>query len=244
VRQYRMIPSVTSRSNLRPVSSGDGDTCPGVSRRGVLGMGLGVGLGIAGSVSAVEYQSYEATSGPVKALVQGLTDLSNTIGLGEAAMSGENSNTYLDSQPPQAYEPAELRDTIREDFLERNYLWTGALTASAYAPDCVFTDPTLSFKGVKTFERNLNNLSPAIDSLVNDPSIHLYSIELKEPSSQIVAEWEMDGRLRLPWKPRIKLRGQTVYTYSKERAGRIVRYDESWAVSAGQALLQLLKPSE
>mmetsp|Transcript_10750 Transcript_10750/g.17001 ORF Transcript_10750/g.17001 Transcript_10750/m.17001 type:complete len:165 (+) Transcript_10750:471-965(+) len=96
--------------------------------------------------------------------------------------------------------------------------------------------------GVQTFERNLANLRPVIDALVDNPKTRLFSLDLKEAQSQIVAEWEMDGRLKLPWAPRIRLRGQTVYTFSKEKKGRIIRYDESWGISAGDALLQLIRP--
>lgn len=40
-----------------------------------------------------------------------------------------------------------LRKKILTHFKDRNYLWTGKLSPRAYDADCVFTDPTLSFKG-------------------------------------------------------------------------------------------------
>jgi len=131
---------------------------------------------------------------------------------------------------------------IEADFRERNYLWTGRLTTFAYGRDCVFTDPTLTFTGVDTFKRNLANLSPAIDALVENPTTRLFKIELKEEQDQIIAEWEMEGRIRLPWRPRIKLQGETRYTFSPSLRNKIVRYDESWGITAGEALKQILTP--
>ncbi|GAB5363292.1 hypothetical protein AAMO2058_000871000 [Amorphochlora amoebiformis] len=182
------------------------------------------------------FRSYDKTSPAVKTIVQGLTDLTNLIGAGGIRDIVEEERSL------PSIDPSELRDVLTADFNERNYLWTGELTPSVYDRDCLFTDPTLSFKGVQTFERNLANLRPVIDALVDNPKTRLFSLDLKEAQSQIVAEWEMDGRLKLPWAPRIRLRGQTVYTFSKEKKGRIIRYDESWGISAGDALLQLIRP--
>jgi hypothetical protein len=42
--------------------------------------------------------------------------------------------------------------------LRRCYLWTGDIDPALYAGDCLFTDPTLSFRGLATFRRNLVGL--------------------------------------------------------------------------------------
>ena len=34
--------------------------------------------------------------------------------------------------------------------------------------DCIFTDPTLSFRGLETFKRNLHNLQPVLKALVKE----------------------------------------------------------------------------
>jgi hypothetical protein len=48
--------------------------------------------------------------------------------------------------------PASLLAGLRGDFEEREYLWSGRITDELYADACVFTDPTLSFKGLATFK--------------------------------------------------------------------------------------------
>lgn len=223
----------------------------GVRSHGLLVGVAGAWIAIAGAGAGIhplpaeavrvdeEMNAYGATSGPVKYLVQGLTDLSNAVGT-----SGDfGSPNLIDAAPARDISPQKLRDTIERDFVDRNYLWTGRLTSTAYTPDCSFTDPTLSFVGVSTFERNLANLRPVIKALVDSPKTNLFSCRLEEDSQRIVAEWEMDGRINLPWRPRLKLRGQTIFSYEPSRAGRVVAYDESWAATPSEALLQLFKPA-
>ena len=67
------------------------------------------------------------------------------------------------------------------DFEENEYLWSGKITAELYDEDCVFTDPTLSFTGLATFERNLANLDPWIERFVppGRRSCELKKIELE-----------------------------------------------------------------
>jgi hypothetical protein len=48
--------------------------------------------------------------------------------------------------------PESLLAGLRGDFEEREYLWSGRITDELYADACVFTDPTLSFKGLATFK--------------------------------------------------------------------------------------------
>ena len=125
--------------------------------------------------------------------------------------------------------------------MERNYLWTGDIDPNLYDYDCTFTDPTLSFKGLAVFQRNLANLQPFLNALVRDSEIELYDIALDEPALQVRAQWRMIGDLNLPWQPTIDLRGRTTFTYGAED-GRIVDYEEAWELEAGKALLQLVQP--
>jgi len=132
---------------------------------------------------------------------------------------------------------------LRADFEEHEYLWSGKITAELYDEDCVFTDPTLSFGGLATFERNLANLDPWIERFVppGARSCELKKIELLDDGAAIVAEWRMVGDLALPWRPRLDLDGRTRYTLGGE-GGRISSYDEAWAITPSEALWMLVKP--
>lgn len=70
------------------------------------------------------------------------------------------------------------------------------------------------------------------------------AVELAKPGlPAVVAEWRMVGDLALPWRPTLDLFGTTAFSYDpNEAAGRVVRYDESWAGGPLAALAQLLAP--
>jgi Uncharacterized conserved protein (DUF2358) len=126
----------------------------------------------------------------------------------------------------------------------------GVIDDSIYDPDCFFGDPTISFTGLDLWKRNLQLLVPFLVK----PRIDLHSIERiqtgnhreTDSATQILAEWTLDTGLALPWRPRVCVRGRTLYTLAKEAASdappRISSHIESWDVSAAAALLQLLTP--
>ncbi|KAJ1638149.1 hypothetical protein T492DRAFT_946957 [Pavlovales sp. CCMP2436] len=188
--------------------------------------------------------SYGGTSVAVKAIVGGLTALVNAV-FPPASLTPEEADAEAERRmtreraPP--LQPSELVAGLRGDF-ERQYLFTGAIDPALYDDDCVYTDPTLSFQGLATFQRNLASLRPVLDALLGEYSVELFSLE-KLGTSCIEARWRMSGDIRLPWRPSIELVGRTRYTYDPSRQGRIVRYDEYWQSSAAEQLLALFKPA-
>ena len=53
----------------------------------------------------------------------------------------------------------------------------------------------------------------------------------------------MTGNLRVPWRPRIDLEGQTTFTFKDfggDRGCLITAYQEEWGLSAGEAVMQLV----
>ncbi|KAK3241467.1 hypothetical protein CYMTET_37964 [Cymbomonas tetramitiformis] len=138
----------------------------------------------------------------------------------------------------------ELLDGIREDYVDRNYLWTGDIRADLYDEDCTFTDPTLSFKGLSTFQNNVANLNKIVDVLVEENGTELYSIELLAEEEKVCASWRMYGTFKLPWRPRLNVKGRTEFSYDPDNGNRVFSYDEFWKLSAKDALLQLVTPGE
>lgn len=90
---------------------------------------------------------------------------------------------------------------VERDFTENDYLWTGDINVDIYADDCTFTDPTISFKGLATFQRNLESLRWFIDRLVDKYNVELYSCELDEEACKVVASWRMTGAEPSPVVP-------------------------------------------
>ena len=190
-------------------------------------------------MSADEESTYQATSDNTKGLVSGLTGLVNS------AFAAFGGNAEEAVRPPKEgiVTSAELLDGVRADYEERMYLWTGDIDPNLYSEDCTFTDPTLSFQGLATFQKNLAALQPILSALVKRPLVELYSCELDEAATQVRATWRMKGDLALPWRPQIDLRGSTRFTYDPERqGGRITQYVESWELEAGAALQQIVTP--
>lgn len=183
---------------------------------------------------------YEETSAPVKLLVTSLTDVVNGVFDARAASLSPQEVEARRAAP--ALSPDDLVRGLRADF-DNAYLFTGSITPELYDEECVFTDPTLSFKGLGTFQRNLAALGPILDTLIGERTVDLYSTTVDLDTSCVWAEWRMRGDIRLPWRPVLDLRGRTRYTFDPARKGRIVAYDEYWLDSPASQLLSLLRPA-
>jgi hypothetical protein len=150
-------------------------------------------------------------------------------------------------QPPRS--PRELLERIRQDYIVKNYLWTGDIDMACFDSQCTFTDPTLSFTGTDQFVQNIQNLKPLVDRLLMQnhhqqqppesdesddddngrsrcscaSSSVLLDIQLMEQEGYIQTRWNMIGDLKLlPWKPRIDVIGRTKFWFvQKSRATTI-----------------------
>ena len=186
-------------------------------------------------LSSTKSSNYAETGGGVKAIVQALTSISNLLLPKSEAFERVYQKVNLT--------PSEILDGVIGDF-RNGYLFSGKIDTEIYDEQCVFTDPTLSFKGLSTFERNIKAIKPALDFFVGDSMVVLYDCKIDLEVKEIKALWRMSGDIKLPWKPRIELTGNTVLSYDTDKGGRIVDYYERWDLPAATALLQLLQPSK
>ncbi|PRW51066.1 hypothetical protein C2E21_5369 [Chlorella sorokiniana] len=86
---------------------------------------------------------------------------------------------------------AGLLRTLRRDYTENSYFVTGVLdNAEIYSPDCLFADPTISFRGRDLYVRNLSLLVPFLE----EPRIELKSLR------QLPAEGRQQRRWRWQWQ--------------------------------------------
>uniref|UniRef100_A0A7S1B9P6 Uncharacterized protein n=1 Tax=Corethron hystrix TaxID=216773 RepID=A0A7S1B9P6_9STRA len=203
------------------------------------------------SVSAYEDES----SASAKGVVGSLTALFNAL--------MPTPQRVEPSGPPPAT-PADLLQTVAADYTSRNYLWTGDVEIAAFAEDCRFTDPTLSFVGRDAFVTNVQQIRPVLDLLAPDLErsceSRLLDIALEEKEGYVATRWNMVGTLgNLPWKPKIDVIGQTKFWYRPAEAEmendrdwqengnsgggvQVYFYDEKWEMEPGKALLQLITP--
>lgn len=138
-------------------------------------------------------------------------------------------------------------ERIRDDYVLRNYLWTGDIDLACFDENCKFTDPTISFESRETFVRNTANLKVVVDKLVDSTGATKSALlDINVTDEYVESRWNMVGDLTgLPWKPRIDVIGRTKFWY-RENPGRglqVYEYDESWEMPAGKALLQLITPA-
>jgi len=145
------------------------------------------------------------------------------------------------SPPPAAgaaLSRAETLAVLAADFDERQYYVTGFLSREIYDPRCFFDspDPDMPVRSPEIFAQSLRGLFDARRS----------AVELLEPptfvdASTIVAEWRLEGALRLPWRPRIKaFVGRTTFTLGD--SGLVERHVEEWSIPAWDAFLSAAFP--
>jgi Uncharacterized conserved protein (DUF2358) len=211
--------------------------------------------------------SYKDTDGASKGIVSALTNLVNTLSgqqqiddQAKATISSSNSVTDSSSKDLPPTSPQELLERIRQDYVDRNYLWTGDLDLACFQKDCRFTDPTLSFEGTDTFAKNTQNLVPLVEAFVENYESRLLSIELVEKddnnNAYVQTRWNMVGSLTASpwifWKPKIDVLGRTKFWFRKTQKEeqqpqqpcyQVYFYDEEWEMPAYQALLQLITPA-
>ncbi|KAH8072869.1 serine-type peptidase [Aureococcus anophagefferens] len=188
------------------------------------------------ALAAPKTGAYQRTSSTTKNIISTLTKVVNLQGgRGEADLAPR-------ARQFDTLSGAAVKEGLAVDF-GNEYLWSGKITPELYDEDCVFTDPTLS-RGLRTFEANLANLDFWIESLVPEGRrrVDLFDLALVPGATDRVrAKWRMLGALRLPWGPVLDLNGTTTYTLGGD-GGRISSYDETWDMTAGDALGQLLRP--
>ena len=204
-----------------------------------------------------------------QSIVSSLTSLANIIFHSDTEISSIDKNLFYKNQ---YVKPDTVFNGILNDFYS-GYLFSGSIDKEIYNLNCVFTDPTLSFKGLTTFIKNVASVKPLADYFLGETIVVLYDLKLlpntidhEFPQSSggvIEAFWRMSGEVkRLPWSPRIELQGKTRYTYlpistshdtttftsttvtiSNDMDGRIIDYYETWQLPALDVLKQLLKPT-
>lgn len=168
----------------------------------------------------------------------------------------QNQNTELLGPPPSLrgveseheekllhLSKEELMEVIRQDWRQdtgKGYYVTGRLCTQVYRNDCVFDgpDPDMPVKGLRKY---LNAASQLFEQRIS--RAELESLDWRQDDNVLVAKWRFNGRLRLPWKPRMPEVAGTTYYFTDAATGLIQRHEETWDnMSALRAFFWTMMP--
>ena len=116
------------------------------------------------------------------------------------------------------------------------FINSGGLTTAVFTDDCRFKDPTTDVVGLQRY-------LAAVDILFDPASsrVTLLSCTATGPR-EVTATWTLQGYLKLPWRPYVPpFRGTAVYTLDDR--GLVVQQEETWEISAWDALRETLTPT-
>ncbi|XP_054803607.1 uncharacterized protein LOC129306861 isoform X2 [Prosopis cineraria] len=151
-----------------------------------------------------DYASLNPQTPPsLKIAVSAVTELLRLLSPSSSASVTEEQ---ADESPASSVDDVLL--IIQSDYVNA-YFVTGDFTPSIYAEDCIFEDPTISFRGRELYARNLKLLVPFFDRA----SITLQKIRkvVDSDTNFVVATWKLRTNLKLPWRPLICIDGSTLY---------------------------------
>ncbi|KAL9450747.1 hypothetical protein AB3S75_012474 [Citrus x aurantiifolia] len=215
-----------------------GQTHQSVNRRSILGSIHGVKF-CSGTVNDGNKNTNNKTATPqiLKFAVSGVTELLRLFSSFDKGRLDRVSYKQKDEILVSGID--DIVTILKSDY-ENAYFVTGILTSEIYAEDCIFEDPTIRFRGIELYSRNLRLLVPFFEY----PSIGLQHIEKGFNSERnfVLATWKLRTYLKLPWKPLIFIDGSTVYELNDEF--KITRHAESWNVSALEAVGQIFTPGD
>ncbi|MEW5307976.1 MAG: hypothetical protein WDW36_010342 [Sanguina aurantia] len=170
----------------------------------------------------------------LKAVWYGAETFGKLIAMGRpASAAGEGSGSSGSSVPSMTREAVVA--SLKEDYAV-SYFVSGKGDMAAYAPDCVFADPFVSFAGVGRFKQNVGNLG----ALMLDIKLDVY--DFQEVDDGVDTRWRFSCILDLPWRPRLAAAGSTRHVLDAV-TGRVVRHIERWEVEPSKVVGQLLTPS-
>lgn len=134
-----------------------------------------------------------------------------------------------------------LTDIIRKDY-ETVFWATGNGNFDVFDEDCLFADPFSSFRGLKRFKANAENLG----KFVIDPKLRVTKCEVARNDAGedvVIIGWSYSSKLKLPWRPVLAAAGETSHTVDSG-SGLVREYREAWRSDVWEVVFRLLKPSK
>lgn len=126
--------------------------------------------------------------------------------------------------------PVGVTDKTRKSIAREYSSFFSPMERSIYAPDVTFVDPLTSFAGIDNYQKNVDLLGGRTflgSLLFSDASIVLHRFEEPAPN-KLLTRWTLQMTVKiLPWAPRAKFTGVSIYTID-ETKGQIVKQEDYW----------------
>ncbi|GKY98451.1 hypothetical protein MPSEU_000802500 [Mayamaea pseudoterrestris] len=153
------------------------------------------------------------------------------------------SLVYSMDQPPSSLQ--ETLQRIQADN-QRQYFLSGSIDELIYDPDCVFSDPFVSFRGRDRFVQNLANLGSSITEYSARPL--QYDESTKENAGNtalatppvVTTKFMVKLQLNLPWKPVLAWPWGVICEIDPE-SNLIVSHKETWDIEPLEGVKQIFR---
>jgi len=154
---------------------------------------------------------------------------------GSADSTRPASTTLASSIGSEPLTRARTIQLLREDY-DSSYFVSGVGELAAYDPQCEFSDPFVSFKGVDRFKQNVSNLGGMMEN------IDLKITRWEENEDDVTTSWRLSCVLDLPWRPKLAAAGGTTHVLDAN-TGKVIKHIERWDIEPGKVVKQLLVPA-
>lgn len=171
----------------------------------------------------------------LKALWFASEQFGNLVGLSKTLQGGDTGESKAGKSDVAKLSRSEALALLKDDY-DQNYFVSGQGKMAAYADDCIFADPFVSFTGTQRFVNNVSNLG----GLMEDVKLKITGWE--EGDDSLNTSWTFSCILDLPWKPKLAAGGGTTHLFDAN-TGLVTKHIEMWSVEPGKVAKSLLKPS-
>jgi hypothetical protein len=153
----------------------------------------------------------------------------------DAGTGGAVSKATTTTSDAGPFTRQRVLELLKEDY-DTNYFVSGLGDLAAYDPECEFSDPFVSFKGVDRFKQNVGNLGGLMRN------IDLKITQWEEGNDELTTSWRFSCILDLPWRPKLAAAGGTTHVFDTT-TGKVVKHIERWDIEPGKVVKQLFVPA-
>lgn len=186
----------------------------------------------------------------VRVAVAAATEALRLLGVGSRPTAAAAAAAVPPGDPvrPAPGDTAAVLKALKADYLLRSYFISGVLSDGIYDEDCLFADPTVSFRGRELWKRNLALLTPFLENpsvqLIGEPVQIAPADNDAQRGPLLQADWVLRCGLKLPWRPYVCVRGSTEYELAWPEGNRVVRHTEAWDIDGWEAVAMVLRPGK